>query len=167
MAEDSFDGELSLSAGWWIRVPQRYGIDYDEDGSIVLVRNVILVRPRVVTFDASRLTEPAPAIAAGIITDTVDGSNARLVDRGTVSGAGWQGAWCDGLLDPDRDEYELIAALAAEGTILNLAITYLGTHTSDEAHWVLDHVAHRPDTVEITDRTAAAGVRISSPDVRD
>jgi hypothetical protein len=163
MANDSFDGELSLSAGWWIRVPQRYGIDYDEDGSTVLQRSVILVRPQVITFDAARLTEPESSIAAGIVSDTVDGSNGRLQDHGTVSGEGWRGAWCDGPLDPERDEYELIAALGANGTILNLAITYLGSHTGDEARWILDHMVHRPETAEITDKTAAAGVRISSP----
>jgi hypothetical protein len=163
MADDTVDGELSLSAGWWVRVPQEYGLAYEEDGSVVLQRSVILVRPQVVSFDASRLTEPEAAIAAGIVSDTVDGSAGRLQDHGAVSGEGWQGGWCDGVLDPERDEYELIAALAAKGTILNLAITYLGSHTGDEARWILDRVVHRPETAEFTDKAAAVGVQLHTP----
>jgi hypothetical protein len=163
MADDTVDGELSLSAGWWVRVPQEYGLAYDEDGSVVLQRSVILVRSQVISFDASRLTEPEAAVAAGIVSDTVDGSAGRLNDHGAVSGEGWQGGWCDGLLDSERDEYELIAALGAKGTILNLAITYLGAHTGDEAHWILDHIVHRPETADFTSRAAAVGVRLHTP----
>jgi hypothetical protein len=163
MADETIDGELSLGAGWWVRVPQPYALNYENDGSVVLERGPILVRPRVISFDASKLTEPEAEIAARVVSDTVDGSGGRLRGHETVRGEGWQGAWCDGPLDPARDEHELIASLAAPGTLLNLSMTYLGAHTGDEARWVLDHVAHCPDTAEFTSKAAALGVRLSTP----
>jgi hypothetical protein len=163
MADETIDGELSLGSGWWVRVPQPYVLNYEDGNSVVLERGPIIVRPHVVSFDASRLTEPESAIAAGIISDTVDSSGGRLRAYETVRGEGWQGAWCDGPLDPAQDEHELIASLAAPGTLLNLSVTYLGAHTGDEARWVLDHVAHRPDTAEFTSRAAALGVRLTTP----
>jgi hypothetical protein len=163
MTDETIDGELSLGGGWWVRVPQTYGLGYDEDGSVLLQRKVILVRPQVVTFDATRLEQPESAVASSIIDDTVDGSGGRLHNHGAVSGDGWRGGWCDGPLDSEHDEHELIASLGASGTILNLGITYLGVHTGDEARWILDHVVHRPDTAEFTSKAAALGVRLSSP----
>ncbi len=158
---DTVNGELSLSSGWWVRVPREYGLDYDEAGAVLLQRPPILVRPRVVSFDPSRMTRPVADIATGIVADTVAGSGGRLVDRGAVTGTGWHGGYCDGPLD--RDEFELIACLGAAGTILNLAITYVGSHIGDEARWIMEHVVHRPDTVAFTDKAAAAGVRVSTP----
>jgi hypothetical protein len=163
MADDTVDGELSLSAGWWVRVPREYLLGYNDDGTVFLQREVIMVRPQVITFDASGMTEPESSLAAGIVSDTVTESEGRLRDHGAVRGEGWQGGWCDGLIDADTDEYGLIAALGAPSTILNLTITYLGEQTGDEARWVLDHIVYRPETAEFTEKAAALGIRLHTP----
>lgn len=162
MAEN-VDGDLSLGGGWWLRLPRSYLLDYDDEGSVVVHRETVRIAPQVVSFDPANMNEPVLAVVAGIIEDTIADADGALAGIGEVAGEGWRGHACEGLTDREAEEFRLVASLGASGTILNLDIRYLHAHTGDEARWLVEHVAHRPDTTELTDTLAEADVRLSVP----
>ena len=139
-------GEVGIGDGWWLVLQEPYEGEVNEEGGLILSQEQRLIMPQSFSFDADSIPESPRELLDDLIGEAKD--SPELVDLGPISGTGWEGHLFREPIDPDSGEYQLLATLAASGTILNLAVRYIGPEAEVDARDVIDNVVNDPDTRE-------------------
>src|SRR5690242_552692 len=139
-------GEIGIGDGWLLNLPEEYEGGVNDEGALILTRDLIMVMPQTFGYDASSVQDPPERILADLVEETR--ATPELVDLGPVSGPGWAGHLFREPIDPAGGEHQLLAIMTAAGTILNLAVRYLGADTESDALDIIRAVVHDPDTAE-------------------
>jgi hypothetical protein len=136
------DGEIGIGDGWFLNLDETYFAEEDDEGNISFSQELRMIMPQVISWDPTSTT----VTSEQILMDRIDGLQATLTDLGPISGKGWVGRLFREPIDPQGGEHQLIAPLAAEGTLLNLAVRFIGPDEEDGARRVIQAVAHEPET---------------------
>jgi hypothetical protein len=139
-------GEVGIGDGWWLVLQEPYEGEVNEEGGLILSQEQRLIMPQSFSFDADSISESPRELLDDLIGEAK--ASPELVDLGPISGTGWEGHLFREPIDPDSGEYQLLATLAASGTILNLAVRYIGPEAEVDARDVIDNVVNDPDTRE-------------------
>lgn len=136
------DGEIGIGDGWFLNLDETYIAEEHDDGSISFSQELRMVLPQTISWDPTSTT----LTSEQILMDQIDKLRTELTDLGPVTGRGWVGHLFRQAIDPQNGEYELIAPLAAEGTLLNLGVRFIGPDEEDGARRVVEAVVHEPET---------------------
>jgi hypothetical protein len=140
------EGAVGIGDGWWLMLPEPYTGEVTDEGAIALVRDLIAIMPQTTSYDPDSLTVSPDEVLAGIVADiTADG---EVTDLGPIDGTGWSGHLFREPIDPAGAEYQLLAAMSAAGTLLNLAVRFVGPDTEADARQIIEQVIHDPDSAE-------------------
>lgn len=140
------EGEVGIGDGWWLVLREPYEGDVNEEGSLILSRDLRLIMPQSFSFDEASVPETPRELLDDLISEAKAGGD--LTDLGPLTGTGWEGHLFREPIDPASGEYQLFAMLAASGAILNIAVRFLGTEGEDDALEVIQSVVHDPQSRE-------------------
>ena len=137
-------GEVGIGDGWWLVLQEPYEGEVNEEGGLILSQEQRLIMPQSFSFDAESVPESPRQLLDDLVGEAKDSPD--LVDLGPITGTGWEGHLFREPIDPDSGEYQLLATLAASGTILNLAVRYIGPEAETDARDVIERVVNDPDS---------------------
>jgi hypothetical protein len=135
------DGEIGIGDGWFLNLDEPYFAAEDDDGNISFSQELRMILPQTISWDPTSTT----LTSEQILMDQIDTLGTELTDLGPISGKGWVGRLFREPIDPESGEHQLIAPLAAESTLLNLAVRFIGPDEEDGARRVIEAVVHEPE----------------------
>jgi hypothetical protein len=139
-------GEVGIGDGWWLVLEEPYEGDVNEEGGLILSQARRLIMPQSFSFDAESVPETPRELLDDLVSEAKE--SPELADLGPITGTGWEGHLFREPIDPESGEYQLLATLAANGTILNLAVRYIGPEAEGDAREVIVKVVNDPETRE-------------------
>jgi hypothetical protein len=140
------EGAVGVGDGWWLMLPEPYTGEVTEDGAVALVRDLIAVLPQTTSYAPDSLTVSPADLLAGIVADMAAGDD--VTDLGAIHGTGWSGHLFREPIDQAGVEYQLLATMMAAGTLLNLAVRFVGLDTEADARQIIEQVIHDPNSTE-------------------
>jgi hypothetical protein len=140
------DGPVGVGNGWWLVLPEPYEGTVTDDGSVALVREMIAIMPDTVSYDPASTSSGPNEVLAGIVEDMAQ--DGELADLGPIRGTGWYGHLFREPLNPDGGEFQLLGSMSAPGTLLNLAVRFVGPDTEDDARQIIESVIHDPASTD-------------------
>src|SRR5438046_636245 len=138
-------GEIGIGDGWLLNLPEEYEGGVNDEGVLIFARDLIMVMPQTFSYDTTSVTDTPQQILADLVEETK--ATPELADLGPIQGTGWVAHLLREPIDPAGGEHQLLAIMTAPGTILNLAVRYLGADTESDALDVVKAVVHDPDAV--------------------
>jgi hypothetical protein len=139
-------GEVGIGDGWWLVLEEPYEGEVNEEGGLILSQEQRLIMPQSFSFDTESVLESPRELLDDLVGEAKD--SPELVDLGPITGTGWEGHLFREPIDAESGEFQLLATLAAAGTILNLAVRYIGPEAESDARDVIAGVVNDPETRE-------------------
>jgi hypothetical protein len=137
---------VGVGDGWWLMLPEPYEGGVTDDGATVMTRPLIAIMHSSTSYDPDSITTSESEVLAGIVSDMA--AEGAVTDLGPISGTGWAGHLFRETLNTDGAEYQLLAIMSAGGTLLNLAVRFLGVDTENDARLIIEQVIHDPDSAD-------------------
>lgn len=142
------DGEIGIGDGWFLNLDEPYFGEEDDDGVLSFTQALRAVLPQTISWDPTSTALTANQLLADTVDDLRNDAESDMTDLGAISGKGWTGHLFREAVDPKSGEYQLLAPLCATGTLLNLAVRYVGPEEEDGARRVIAAVVHEPESRE-------------------
>jgi hypothetical protein len=133
---------VGVGDGWWLVLPEPYEGAVTDDGKTALVRELIAIMPETVSYDPDSVSWSPEEALAGVVDDMSD--DGALIDLGPIRGTGWSGHLFREPINPDGGEFQLLGSMSAPGTLLNLAVRFVGPDTETDARQIIESVIHDP-----------------------
>jgi hypothetical protein len=141
-------GEIGVGDGWLINLDGPYEAVEDEGGALSLSQERRMILPQTISWDPASTSVTADQILAENVDELRHESQPTRTDLGPIAGEGWTGHLFREEIDAANGAYELLSPLAAPGTILNLAVRYIGFDEEEGLQRLIAGVVHDPESRE-------------------